>query len=140
MHQPAGGGGQRAGYNRYRKQTVAAKSTKNDQKIVIENFYLLKTAQSLIDHAVEEMYRKYYSEFFELKEQMIGRWGGRSDGGVSSKADRYAQQQLFDGIKVLKFKNQEAYVYGDTQLIYFSDIRECIKNNQVIELVLQNVD
>ena len=41
---------------------------------------------------------------------------------------------------MLKFKNQEAYVYGDTQLIYFSDIRECIKNNQVIELVLQNDD
>ena len=43
MNQP-GGAGQRAGYNRYRKQTVAAKNTRNDQKIVIENFYLLKTA------------------------------------------------------------------------------------------------
>lgn len=59
---------------------------------------------------------------------MIGRWGGRNDANVTSKADRFAQSQLFDGIKVLKFKNQEAYVYGDTQLIYFSDIRECIKN------------
>jgi hypothetical protein len=48
--------------------------------------------------------------------------------------------QLFSGVKVLKFKNQEAYVYGETQLIYFSDIREHIKDNQEIELVLQDVD
>jgi len=40
----------------------------------------------------------------------------------------------------MKFKNQEAYVYGDTQLIYFSDIRECIKNQQEIELILLNVE
>lgn len=68
MHQNPIGGGQRAAQYRLRKQTVAVKSAKKDQKIIIENFYLLKTAQSLIDHAVEEMYRKFYSEFFELKE------------------------------------------------------------------------
>ena len=40
----------------------------------------------------------------------------------------------------MKFKNQEAYVYGETQLIYFSDIREHLKNGQEIELVLYDVD
>lgn len=41
---------------------------------------------------------------------------------------------------MLKFKNQEAYVYGETQLIYFSDIREHLKDGQEIELVLYDVD
>jgi hypothetical protein len=133
-------GGQR-GFNRYRKQTVNQKTNKNeDNMIIIEQFYLLKTAQSLIDHAVEEMYNKYYGDLFEGKDQMIGRFGGRNEGNINHKADKYAQKQLFDGVKILKFKNQEAYVYGDTQLIYFSDIRECIKNNQSIELILMNVD
>jgi hypothetical protein len=47
---------------------------------------------------------------------------------------------LLGGVKVLKFKNQEAYVYGETQLIYFSDIREHLKDGQEIELVLYDVD
>ena len=47
---------------------------------------------------------------------------------------------LFKGVKVLKFKTQEAYVYGETQLIYFSDVREHMKMNQQIELILFNVD
>jgi len=47
---------------------------------------------------------------------------------------------MFEGVRILKFKNQEAYLYGETQLIYFSDIRECIKNNSDIELILQNVE
>ena len=47
---------------------------------------------------------------------------------------------MFEGVRILKFKNQEAYLYGETQLIYFSDIRECIKNNSDIELIIQNVD
>lgn len=64
MHQTAG----QRGFNRYRKQTMAQKVSKNDENIVIENFYLLKTAQSLIDQAVEEMYKKYYSDLFESKE------------------------------------------------------------------------
>lgn len=50
------------------------------------------------------------------------------------------RQKLLSGVKVLKFKNQEAYVYGETQLIYFSDIREHLKNDQEIELVLYDVD
>ena len=45
-----------------------------------------------------------------------------------------------NGVKILKFKNQEAYLYGETQLIYFSDVRESLKANQDIELVLMNVD
>lgn len=47
---------------------------------------------------------------------------------------------MLGGVKVLKFKNQEAYVYGETQLIYFSDIREHLKDGQEIELVLYDVD
>lgn len=43
-------------------------------------------------------------------------------------------------MKILKFKNAEAYVYGETQLIYFSDIREHMKTGQEIELILMNVD
>ena len=34
----------------------------------------------------------------------------------------------------------EAYVYGETQLIYFSDVREHIKADKEIELVLMNVE
>ena len=41
---------------------------------------------------------------------------------------------------ILKFKNEEAYVYGETQLIYFSDIRECIKRQEDIELYLITPD
>ena len=40
----------------------------------------------------------------------------------------------------MKFKSEEAFVYGETQLIYFSDIREHMKTGQEIELVLMNVD
>lgn len=45
-------------------------------------------------------------------------------------------KESLENCKVLKFKNEEAYVYGDTQLIYFSDVRECIKKDEEIDLVL----
>lgn len=49
------------------------------------------------------------------------------------------EREFHSGTKILKFKNQEAYLYGDTQLIYFSDIREHLKTGLPIELVLINV-
>lgn len=50
------------------------------------------------------------------------------------------QMSLLSGVKVLKFRTEEAYVYGDTQLIYFSDVRDCIKRADDIELVLMNAE
>lgn len=54
--------------------------------------------------------------------------GNANIGGQTS--NNFFKSDIFKGVKVLKFKNQEAYVYGDTQLIYFSDIREQMKMNQ----------
>ena len=41
-----------------------------------------------------------------------------------------------DRILLLKFMDVDSYVYGDTQLIYFVEIREHIRNKTSIELAL----
>jgi hypothetical protein len=64
--------------------------------------------------------------------------GNKGAGQVQQ--NKFMMSNLFKGVKVLKFKTQEAYVYGETQLIYFSDVREHMKMNQHIELILFNVD
>jgi hypothetical protein len=43
---------------------------------------------------------------------------------------------LQDRILVLKFMDVDSYVYGDTQLIYFVEIREHLRNKTNIELAL----
>ena len=47
-------------------------------------------------------------------------------GHDKSKKDKRLTQanDLLEKTRILKFKNEEAYLYGDTQLIYFTDIRE----------------
>ena len=104
--------------------------------IEIPHFYLLKTAQSLIEYSVEELHKDYLGETLQYRNKM-----DRSNGKKRfSTLEDQESRKLFTGIKLLKFKNQEAYVYGDIQLIYFSDIREHMKNNQKIELVLINIE
>lgn len=99
------------------------------QKSVIrlEKFYLLQSAQSLIDVTIKELLKKYQAE---------------TQNGEAIKAKRgeidQRHKEALQGTKILKFKNQEAYLYGDTQLIYFSDVREHLKTGLPIELVLIN--
>jgi len=50
-----------------------------------------------------------------------------NQGAGPSQSHKLILADLFKGVKVLKFKNEEAYVYGETQLIYFSDVREHMK-------------
>ena len=83
----------------------------------MEKFYLLQTAQSLIDQCVLELYKKYQTE------------NTNNEGGLNSRQRKGQYSQLMSGVKILKFKNQEAYLYGETQLIYFSDVRESLKTN-----------
>jgi hypothetical protein len=97
------------------------------QVIKMEKFYLLQTAQSLIDQTIQELYKKYQTD-------NLGR--DRSYEGGKQRQKHHIDSDE----KILKFKNQEAYLYGETQLIYFSDVRESLKTNQEIELVLINVD
>jgi hypothetical protein len=63
----------------------------NKSVIKIENFYLLKTAQSLIDHVLRELYHKYHIE-------------------VKTRNDRTASKKpttidISKERKLLKFKN-----------------------------------
>ena len=80
------------------------------------------------------MHLKYFSDQSDENIGFNNRWGAKNPQAQSRK------QNLIPGVKILKFKNEEAYVYGETQLIYFSDIREHMKIGQQIELILMNVD
>lgn len=40
---------------------------------------------------------------------------------------------------ILRFKGKNSYLYGDTQLIYFEEIREYLRSNEDGDLVLELV-
>ena len=40
---------------------------------------------------------------------------------------------------ILRFKGKNSYLYGDTQLIYFEEIREYLRSNEDEELILELV-
>jgi hypothetical protein len=46
---------------------------------------------------------------------------------------------LQDRVLVLKFLDVDSYVYGESQLIYFVEIREHLRNKTDIELVLMSL-
>ena len=114
-----------------------------DFQIVIPNFYLLKTAKTLIDEATERVHDLLMAR--EGQNSTKHHFGMTRNAFKSVHSDgtfhrRIHHSILMEGVKVLKFRNEEAYVYGDTQLIYFSDVRDCIKRGEAIELVLMNAD
>lgn len=71
------------------------------------------------------MIKKLYSDDSDVG----GKEGNFFNSVKGVKQMNMRERQLFSGMKVLKFRNQEAYIYGETQMIYFSDIREHIKSN-----------
>ena len=71
------------------------------------------------------MIKKLYSDDSDVG----GKEGNFFNSVKGVKQMNMRERQLFSGMQVLKFRNQEAYIYGETQMIYFSDIREHIKSN-----------
>ena len=61
-------------------------------------------------------------------------------------ADKKIAKQMFLALNsmhkyyVLKFRNCESYLYGKEQLIYFQEIRELLKYQKPIELVVKVID
>ncbi len=41
---------------------------------------------------------------------------------------------------ILKFRNCDSFLYGPEQLIYFQDIRDALKYQKHIEVVVKSVD
>ena len=40
----------------------------------------------------------------------------------------------------MRFKGKNSYLYGDTQLIYFEEIREYLRSNEDEDLILELVE
>ena len=59
------------------KTLKAAQKTVTHEAIVIEKFYLLKTAQALIDQAVEKMQKQFFEET-NVKSQNANKWGQKT--------------------------------------------------------------
>ena len=86
------------------------KKKKSKEPIKIQNFYLLKTAQTLIDLAVEEMHQRNFPD----EELDKGKKNNNNGGGLwdfqnsavnSGLTGDNTRQKLLSGVKVLKFKN-----------------------------------
>ena len=86
---------------------------------MIDNFYLLKTAKTLIEEASERVHDVLVSRGGYLRKGPGNLAGSRFTGGHIGNAHgsihrNVHKSRLMDGVKVLKFRNEDAYVYGDT--------------------------
>jgi hypothetical protein len=43
-------------------------------------------------------------------------------------------------VLILKFRNCDSYLYGEEQLIYFQEIRDALKYQRPIEIVVKTID
>ena len=94
-----------------KRATVMSNSIQKQGCFTLSNVSLLQTADQIID-VISTKFEKDLKLNFD------------------SHKDAY----------ILKFKNCDSYLYGPDQLVYFQDIRDALKYNRSIEVVVMFID